>query len=80
MNELGDIFRQYGEEYRENHKLSIPTLEVMSAIENCRTAKLGAHADVCEDCGNVRVSYNSCRNRHCPKCQALGEDNYTICA
>lgn len=76
MNELGDIFRQYGEEYRENHKLSIPTLKVMSAIENCRTAKLGAHADVCEDCGNVRVSYNSCRNRHCPKCQALPRERW----
>lgn len=76
MSELQDIFREYGEEYRRRHKLPLPALKVMSAIEDCRTGKLGAHAEVCEDCGNVRVSYNSCRNRHCPKCQSLPREQW----
>ncbi len=49
--------------------LSLDQLKVMSAIEHCRTASLGGHVDACEDCGHWRVAYNSCRNRHCPKCQ-----------
>jgi hypothetical protein len=50
--------------------LSLAQLKVMSAIQNCRTAALGGHVDGCDDCGYLRVAYNSCRNRHCPKCQA----------
>ena len=76
MSELQDIFREYGAEYRRRNKVSLPALKVMSAIENCRTGKLGAHAEVCEDCGNVQVSYNSCRNRHCPKCQSLPRERW----
>jgi hypothetical protein len=69
--EVADIFRAAGPAYRAAHAghLSLAQLKVMSAIENCRTAALGGHVGVCEDCGQWRITYNSCRNRHCPKCQ-----------
>jgi Putative transposase/Transposase zinc-binding domain len=69
--EVADIFRAAGPAYRASHAghLSLAELRVMSAIKNCRTAALGGHIEACEDCGQWRVSYNSCRNRHCPKCQ-----------
>src|SRR6185437_16519497 len=49
--------------------ISLDQLKVMSAIETCRTAALGGHVEACEDCGHTRIAYNSCRHRHCPKCQ-----------
>jgi Putative transposase/Transposase zinc-binding domain len=69
--EVADIFRAEGAGYRAARAghLSLTQLKVMSAIENCRTAALGGHVDACEDCGHWRIAYNSCRNRHCPKCQ-----------
>ncbi|RWB55447.1 IS91 family transposase [Mesorhizobium sp.] len=69
--EIADIFRATGAAYRATHAghLSLHQLKVMSAIENCRTAALGGHVEACEDCGQWRIAYNSCRNRHCPKCQ-----------
>ena len=69
--EVADIFRAEGAGYRavQAGHLSLTQLKVMSAIENCRTAALGGHVDTCEDCGHWRIAYNSCRNRHCPKCQ-----------
>jgi Putative transposase/Transposase zinc-binding domain len=69
--EVADIFRAEGAGYRAGQAghLSLTQLKVMSAIENCRTAALGGHVDGCEDCGYLRVAYNSCRNRHCPRCQ-----------
>ena len=69
--EVADIFRAEGAGYRavQAGHLSLAQLKVMSAIENCRTAALGGHVDACNDCGYVTVAYNSCRNRHCPKCQ-----------
>ncbi|RUT95664.1 IS91 family transposase [Mesorhizobium sp. USDA-HM6] len=69
--EVADIFRTAGPAYRTAHAghLSLHQLKVMSAIENCRTAALGGHVEACEDCGQWRIAYNSCRNRHCPKCQ-----------
>ncbi len=69
--EVADIFRAAGPAYRAAHvgRLSLAQLKVMSAIENCRTAALGGHVEACEDCGQWRIAYNSCRNRHCPKCQ-----------
>jgi hypothetical protein len=67
--ELADIFRQHGEAYRANHALPLPQQRVMRAIETCRTAALGGHVDRCSRCPYTRISYNSCRNRHCPKCQ-----------
>jgi hypothetical protein len=69
--EVADIFRAAGSAYRIAHAghLSLDQLKVMAAIENCRTAALGGHVEACEDCGQWRIAYNSCRNRHCPKCQ-----------
>lgn len=69
--EVADIFRTAGPAYRAAHTghLSLTQLKVMTAIENCRTAALGGHVEACEDCGHRRIAYNSCRNRHCPKCQ-----------
>jgi len=69
--EVADIFRAAGPAYRAAHTghLSLNQLKVMTAIENCRTAALGGHVEACEDCGHWRIAYNSCRNRHCPKCQ-----------
>ena len=69
--EVADIFRVAGPAYRAAHvgHLSLHHLKVMSAIEHCRTAALGGHVEACEDCGHWRIAYNSCRNRHCPKCQ-----------
>jgi Putative transposase/Transposase zinc-binding domain len=69
--EVADIFRIAGPAYRAAHAghLSLHQLKVMSAIEHCRTAALGGHVESCEDCGHWRIAYNSCRNRHCPKCQ-----------
>ncbi|MGR3610433.1 MAG: IS91 family transposase [Sulfitobacter sp.] len=69
--EVADIFRAHGAAYRRNHAghLNLPQLKVMSAIENCRTAALGGHVAACTKCDHQHVAYNSCRNRHCPKCQ-----------
>lgn len=67
--EAADIFRQYGAAYREAHKLPYEQLRVMRAIEVCRTAVLGGHLEKCDGCDFTRNAYNSCRNRHCPKCQ-----------
>lgn len=69
--EVGDIFRAHGEAYRTSHALTAQERKVMRAIETCRTATLGGHVDLCQNCGATRPSYNSCRNRHCPKCQSL---------
>jgi hypothetical protein len=71
--EVADIFRRHGDAFRNTQRghLSQTQRRVMTAIEACRTARLGGHAERCEDCGEVRIAYNSCRNRHCPKCQGL---------
>jgi len=69
--EVADIFRTAGPAYRVTHAghLSLHQLKIMSAVEHCRTAAMGGHVEACEDCGHWRIAYNSCRNRHCPKCQ-----------
>ena len=69
--EVADIFRAHGAAWRAANAghVSLGQLKVMSAIERCRTAALGGHVARCEDCGHERIAYNSCRNRHCPKCQ-----------
>lgn len=71
--EVADIFRRHGDAYRQKHDASLSTVQrrVMTAIELCRTAALGGHVEQCDHCGCQRISYNSCRNRHCPKCQSL---------
>ena len=69
--ELADIVRQHGEAYRQAHDLPLEHLRPLRAIELCRTATLGGHVEQCGHCPYKQVSYNSCRNRHCPKCQSL---------
>ena len=70
--EVSQIFRHHGPDYRENHRLNPEQHKAMGDIERCRTAHLGGHVDVCSHgCGYFAISYNSCRNRHCPKCQSL---------
>lgn len=69
--EVADVFRAHGPRYRRNHRLRLDEHKVMCAIERCRTAALGGHVDACQSCGACRISYNSCRNRFCPKCQGL---------
>jgi len=71
--EVADIFRDHGAAWRRANAghLSLSQLKVMSAIENCRTASLGGHVARCEDCAHTTIAYNSCRDRHCPKCQAV---------
>lgn len=73
--EVADVFRSYGDIYRQNHGgcLSMHHLRVMHAIEVCRTAELGGHVEACTNCGAREISYNSCRNRHCPKCQSAAK-------
>lgn len=71
--EVADIFRQHGHDFQFTHKLSPEQRRVMRAIERCRTAALGGHVEQCDACGHQRIAYNSCRNRHCPKCQSLAK-------
>jgi Transposase zinc-binding domain len=66
---VADIFRRYGPGYRMRQRLPLQQLRVMRAIETCRTSALGGHVERCGHCQYQRISYNSCRNRHCPKCQ-----------
>lgn len=68
---MADIVRRYGDRYRAEHETSSAQRRVMRAIAACRTAALGGHMDACDSCGQRQISYNSCRNRHCPKCQSL---------
>lgn len=76
MVELQDIFRQYGEAYRLHHPQPLHVLKAMRAITHCRTAAMGGHLDACDTCDFTRISYNSCRNRHCPKCQTAGKERW----
>src|SRR3981081_3732365 len=71
--EVADVFRRYGDRYREQHaaSLSITQRRVMTAIETCRTAALGGHLEQCDACAHQRNAYKSCANRHCPKCHSL---------
>jgi Transposase zinc-binding domain len=76
--ELADIFRAHGPAWREANAghVSLDQLKVMSAIENCRTAALGGHVLRCEKCEHIQIAYNSCRNRHCPKCQGAAAQEW----
>jgi len=69
--EVADVFHRHGADWRRANAghVSLGQLQVMSAIEQCRSAALGGHVERCEECGHSRIAYNSCRNRHCPKCQ-----------
>ena len=71
--EVADVFRLHGQAFRRSHPLPVLQLKIMSAIERCRTPALGGHLEKCDLCGFERPAYNSCRNRHCPKCQGLNK-------
>jgi hypothetical protein len=76
--EVQDIFNLFGDSYRNSFGNSMPRqhFRIMRAIELCRTAALGGHREKCDSCGKLRTSYNSCRNRHCPKCQFLKREKW----
>ena len=76
--EVADIFNAHGEAFRRDQAghLSLAQLKVMSAIQACRTAQLGGHVERCEDCDHQRIAYNSCRNRHCPRCQGAAAQRW----
>jgi hypothetical protein len=76
--ELADIVRAIGDDFIDRHRSSLtwPQLKVLLAIRRCRTAALGGHLDGCSQCGHQAVSYNSCRNRHCPRCQTSARDRW----
>lgn len=71
--EIGDVLRVYGDVYRQQYALSAEQTSVMRDLMQCRTAALGGHVDVCTHCESLRIAYNSCRNRHCPKCGTLAK-------
>ena len=71
--ELADIFRSHGQSYQRTHRLSASEQKVMRAVSVCRTQELGGHLKQCDTCGFEHPTYNSCRNRHCPKCQSLAK-------
>lgn len=74
--ELAQVLRAHGAAYLQSHATAAVQRHAMAAIETCRTASLGGHARVCDACGAIAVSYNSCRNRHCPKCQTLAKERW----
>jgi hypothetical protein len=74
--ELADIFRLYADDYRRSHALSYEQLKVMHHIQICRTAALGGHVEQCDQCAFEQIAYNSCRDRHCPKCQTLTKEKW----
>lgn len=74
--EVADIFRRYGTKYRKNTAVSAQQYKVMRRIEICRTAALGGHVEACDRCGHTRNAYNSCRDRHCPKCQTMVKEKW----
>jgi len=79
--EVADIIRRAGDKFFERYRDSLTwtQLKVLRAIERCRTAALGGHRDQCVRCGHQAISYNSCRNRHCPKCQTNAREKW-LCA
>jgi len=68
--ELAQIIRDFGQEFNSKYKPNSWTLRILNALRICRTSALGGHVDKCDNCGKTHISYNSCKNRHCPKCQA----------
>jgi hypothetical protein len=76
--EVAEVFHHHGAAWRKANAghVSLGQLQVMSAIEHCRSAALGGHVERCEDCGHSRIAYNSCRNRHCPKCQGAAAKDW----
>lgn len=78
MLEIQHIFQNFGHEYRQSHSLSFEQDKAMNHITKCRTSSMGGHVDVCDGCGSFRISYNSCRNRNCPKCGNLKKEQWIL--
>ncbi len=76
--ELAQVIREYKQSFIQKHNPLKQHLRVLHAIEKCRTASLGGHVDKCDNCGHLRISYNSCRNRHCPKCQVTNKERWIM--
>jgi len=76
MIEFQEILKQYGDAFLDGYKLSYDQMKAFSAILNCRTSVMGGHVDVCDHCGYEKHSYNSCRNRNCPKCQTIAKEQW----
>ena len=76
LPEVADIFRGYGQQYRDKNLITAQQYKVMKRIEICRTAALGGHVEACDRCGHTRNAYNSCRDRHCPKCQTMVKEKW----
>ena len=76
MPEVQTVFAEYGDEYEASHPMTIQQRKALHAIKLCRTSAMGGHMDECPECGFQRPSYNSCRNRHCPKCQTLLKERW----
>ena len=74
--EIQDIFAAHMTSYMESHPLNFVQQKAAQSIMDCRTAALGAHIDTCDNCGYTKISYNSCRNRHCPKCQTTAKEKW----
>ena len=74
--ELAELVRTHGAAYRQAHRLTRGQHRALRAIAACRTAALGGHTETCDVCGATRIAYNSCRNRHCPKCQTLAKERW----
>ena len=79
QHEVAEVFRQYGDAFLQRYGdvLSSEQRRVLKDIAVCRTAALGGHAEACDQCGHQRIAYNSCRNRHCPKCRAAAAAQWT---
>jgi len=76
--ELAQVIREYGERFVESRNIPSHHLRTLRALQICRTADLGGHVEGCDHCGHIRVSYNSCRNRHCPKCQGTNRERWIL--
>lgn len=75
---LQDVFIKFMDQYNQKHKSSLQQFKVLNSITNCRTSKLGGHANICTNCGNVSIAYNSCRDRHCPMCQSIKREKWRV--
>ena len=75
-HELAEIITLYGNDFEQKYAPTEQQRNVLAKLSECRTSPLGGHVDACDTCGTIRISYNSCRNRHCPKCQATSRERW----
>lgn len=78
LTSMQDVFIKFIDQYNQVYKSSLQQFKVLNSITNCRTPKLGGHANVCTSCGNVSIAYNSCRDRHCPMCQSIKREKWKV--